>query len=88
MRLLTLFDMLFDTIFQSIKTIKSRDINFQRNLHSAFIVLSNILIFERELTTGKISVFLFNSLRYGAWPCHFSPMFYKADFSNDMKQLI
>ena len=45
-------------------------------IHSA---LSNIQIIERELTSGKVSVLLFISLKYCAW-AQFSLMFYVEDF--------
>ena len=60
--------------------MKSRDTYFQQDLHSAFTVLSSIRIIERELTSGKISVLLFISLKNGAWERSFSPVFYVEDF--------
>ena len=68
----TLWDMLFDTIFQMTKKsrkgkhIKSRYTYFQQDFHSSlftFTVLSNIRIIERELTSGKISFLVFISLK-------------------------
>ena len=44
------------------KHIKSRDIYFQQDLHSAFAVLSNTSIIKRELFSVKISVFLFSEI--------------------------
>ena len=76
-----LWDMLFVTWYfkwqrKSIKGkhIKSRDMYFQQDLNSTFTVLSNIQIIERELTSSKISVLLFISLKYGAWEHRFSPV--------------
>ena len=53
------------------KHIKSKDTYFQQDLHSAFTILSNIWIIERELTSGKISLvfyflFLWNTVLGGA----------------------
>ena len=78
--------MLFDRIFQMKKKnkkgkhIKSRNIYFEQDLHSAFTVLSNIRVIKRKVTSGKISVLLFISLKCSAWECSFFPMFYVKDF--------
>ena len=95
MKTFTLFDTCFLTQYikwqrksRKGKHIKSRDTYFQQDLHSTFIVLSNIQIIKRELTPGKINVLLFIFLKSGAWECTFSPCFMWRISSNDIKQKV
>ena len=85
--------MIFDAIFQMTKkpkkgkNLKSRNIYFQWDLHCVLTALSNIWIIKKEFTSDKISAFVFISLKYDAWECSFSPIFYVEDFFNWYKTI-